>query len=162
MLATMPQRALTVDAAGRAMRRVFGPNPNVRPAKPSPDAADELVEAEFAWRLVFAMAQGGHTEAAQALRDNVLALTVDTLAALDAVRAEATRLGHASPELARFDVLAAEVRRRYDYLFARWKTAEDLEYLAAESLAPTEEEFRRIQASLPFPSAWLEPAEKPF
>ena len=48
------------------------------------------------------------------------------------------------------------------YRTGRWQSAEDLEYLAAESLVPSNEELRKIRDSLPFPQGWLEPAENPF
>ena len=47
-------------------------------------------------------------------------------------------------------------------LVARWQTAEDLEDLAAESLAPSRERFLAIRDSLPFPEAWYEENTKPF
>ena len=109
---------------------------------------------EQVWLLTWALALAGRADLAHELRADVLAGTAKTLASIEAIRLEAT--GRDASFLREIDSVAADLRRKLEYRTSRWQTADDIEDLAAESLAPSAEEFQRIRDSLPFPQAWLD------
>ena len=155
LTATKPDK-LPLEVANRVMRRVFHGKGRIEPAAPSTDVVEGLTEVEFAWGLVYSMALEGRAELAHELRANVFVVCEMALGALDALRDKATRTGHASPELDKFDALHDDLRRKIEYRERKWKTPEDLEYLAAESLAPSPEMFQRLEDARPFPQAWYD------
>jgi hypothetical protein len=111
---------------------------------------------EQVWLLTWAVALAGRPDLAHELRAVVLTGTAKTLASLEAIRRQAEADGRGSAFLLEIDSISAALRRKFEYRTSRWQTPDDLEDLAAESLAPSEEEFRGIRDSLPFPQAWLD------
>ena len=113
---------------------------------------------EFIWRLTWAVALAGRADVAHQMRADLLAETAKALTSIEAMRQE-TKDASVVREI---DAVSADLRRKLAYRSARWQTAEDLEYLAAESLVPPNDELRKTRDALPFPQGWQEPGEKPF
>ena len=145
--------------------RPYLPSPPVPRDGPESDDAPQRVLADpgyyirnnqQVWILTWAVALAGRADRAHELRAVVLAGTADTLASIESIRRRAAADGRDPSSLRQIDALIADLRRKLEYRTSRWQTADDIEDLAAESLAPSAEEFQRIRVSLPFPQTWLD------
>ena len=153
------------SASLRHLIRIYMPPPPTPDDGPDSDAIRRQALAdpgyyvrnnEQVWLLTWAVALAGRAGVAHELREVVLAGTEKTLASLEAIRRQAEADGRDPSSLREIDAIIADLRRKFEYRTSRWQTADDIEDLAAESLAPSAEEFQRIRDSLPFPQAWLD------
>ena len=114
------------------------------------------------WALFRLVALAGVANGIQVLRDEYIAGVKGYVTGMYELAHSAREIGFDTPELERFEAEVAEFDRRMTRIATRWQTAEDLEDLAAESLAPSREKFLAIRDALPFPQAWYEENTKPF
>jgi hypothetical protein len=129
-------------------------------------ALGEVAKLDEAWRYICHEVLEGRTAQMQVERDRFLHAYEEWLHVLD----EARELVHFAQRVARRDLpeLAqleheANVRgRTLKDLIARWQTGEDLEDLAAESIAPSAEKLEAIRRQYGFPEAWYNDDSKPF
>ena len=121
-----------------------------------------LRAADKTWALFRLAALAGVANAIQGKRDDYIAGVKAYPSSMYELAHSAREIGFDTPELERFEAEVAEFDRRMTGIATRWQTAEDLEDLAAESLAPSREEFLAIRDALPFPQMWHEENTKPF
>ena len=121
-----------------------------------------LRAADKTWALFRLAALAGVANAIQGQRDDYIDGVKGYSASMNELAHSAREIGFDTPELERFEAEVAEFDRRMTSIGAHWHTAEDLEDLAAESLAPSREKFLAIRDALPFPQPWHEENTKPF
>ena len=66
------------------------------------------------------------------------------------------------PELKLLEVEAITLEQKLNRLAARWQTVEDLEDLAAESIALPPEKLEAVRQKYGYPQAWYDEDSKPF
>lgn len=116
------------------------------------------------WTEFCQMALRGEAAEAHEMRDRFLETVARRVASLKEALA-AAQSPDAGGELPEVDVLRRELaglERLYHKICHRWKSAEDLEDLAAESTAPTAEQFAAVRKKHGFPAAWYAQDSKPF
>ena len=117
-------------------------------------------------KLLMRDALAGKATEVQGVRERFLGAFQARLAHLRKGSELARRAGRMAgidlPEAVLLEDEAKDLGENLARLAARWQTAEDLEDLAAESLAPSRERFLASRDSLPFPQAWHEENTKPF
>ena len=64
--------------------------------------------------------------------------------------------------MAQLEEQADALQRKLNKLSSRWQTVEDLEDLAAESLAPSAEKLEAVRRKYGHPQAWYDDDSKPF
>jgi hypothetical protein len=66
------------------------------------------------------------------------------------------------PETVQLEAEAESLETKLKKLSARWQTAEDLEDLAAESIALSEEKLEAVRRKYGYPQTWYDDDSKPF
>jgi hypothetical protein len=119
------------------------------------------------WQLICQEVLGGRTAEVQAVRDRFFHAFEERLRHLnearDLVRFAERVAQRDLPESAQLEHEAKALTIKLNKLSARWQTAEDLEDLAAESIAPSAEKLEAVRRKYGYPQAWYDDDDsKPF
>ena len=114
------------------------------------------------WSACCALALADRASEAHGLRDGFLAAFADTKDIMREVVQLARRVGREDAELQRLEAGAIALEQKLERLASRWQTAEDLEDLAAESIALPPEHLEAVRRKYGFPQAWYDEDSKPF
>jgi hypothetical protein len=125
-----------------------------------------VAQFEEGWRQLCEGALDGRAAEMQSIRDRFLRAFENRLrllgVALERV-VHAERLTRQElPEAAQVRDEAKSLEGKLQKLSARWQTAEDLEDLAAEAIAPSPEKLEAVRRTHGFPQAWYDDDSKPF
>ena len=126
------------------------------------EALGEVRLFDRIWAMGCQMVSAGLTDVVHRERDVLLSASAKYAAALHELARRSREMGFDTPDVDHFEAEAAKFDLKIADMASRWQTAEDLEDLVAESLAPSRERLRAIRDSLPFPQAWHEETSKPF
>ncbi len=123
-------------------------------------------QLDEAWRFLCREALAGRGAEMQILREQFLRALTDQVLLLrearDLVRFAAQVTQRDLPEVAQLEEQADALQSKLNKLSARWQTAEDLEDLAAECLAPSAEKLEAVRRKYGYPQAWYDDDSKPF
>jgi hypothetical protein len=122
---------------------------------------------ENAWREVILSVARGHTGEMQALRPQIMSTFERCLSALKGVHALAGKLrrSHGDQAVPDPDILLPEIagmERQKTRVFDRWRTAEDLEDLAARDYPLTTADLDQIGPQRRPPASYYAEESKPF
>ena len=120
---------------------------------------------ENGWQLLCHEVLAGRTAEMHELRESFLSSYRHCLRSLE----EASELARFAqqvtqrtlPEESELADEAAMLASKLTRLADRWKTADDLEDLAAESIAPSEEKLQAVRHQYGFPQAWYDDESQP-
>jgi hypothetical protein len=124
--------------------------------------------AEFdeRWRHLCRQVLEGRLAEMQALRNQFLSAFTDRLRQLaearDLVRFAVRVTQRDLPEEVQLEEEVETLQSKLKKLSSRWQTAEDLEDLAAESIAPSVEKLEAVRRKYGYPQAWYDDDSKPF
>src|SRR5262249_43440695 len=130
------------------------------------DALGVMKQYRDGWQSLVDEALAGRAIQAHAERDRFLQAVEQWHRLLVHAR---DRAAHATegarcdlPEASHPESEAAVLEKALKKLQSRWHTAEDLEYLAAESLTPSREKLEAVERKCGFPQAWYDDDSVPF
>jgi len=125
-----------------------------------------LAQFEEGWRLICQEVLDGRTGQAHSERDHFLRTFQEwhllLAEARDLARFAERVTQRSLPEAAQAESEAAALEARLKKLSARWQTAEDLEDIVAEGLAPSAEKLEAVRRKHGYPQAWYDDDSKPF
>jgi hypothetical protein len=158
LLPTLDAWSKSLDSAADAYAREV--EEAVRRVLDSPPNFDE------GWRLVCGEVLAGKADEVQAARDPFLRLFHAHLANLEewreVVSRAGRRVGHELGVAARLKAEVEALEGKLGRLEARWRTAEDLDDLAAESIPLPEAKLEAVRQKYGYPQAWYDQDSKPF
>ena len=117
---------------------------------------------EGIWKACCTLALANRASEAHELRDDFFAAFANTKSIMWEVVQMARRMGSDDPELQHLEAEAIALEQKLNRLAARWQTVEDLEDLAAESIALPNEKLEAVRQKYGFPQAWYDEDSKPF
>jgi hypothetical protein len=125
-----------------------------------------VTQFEEGWRQICRGVLDGRTAEMQSARDRFLRAFEERLRLLGEARelvrfAERVAQRHL-PEAAQTESEAKALETRLNRLSARWQSPEDLEDLAAESIAPSAEKLEAVRRRHGYPQAWYDDDSQPF
>jgi hypothetical protein len=126
----------------------------------------EAPQFDDALRALYREVLAGKATEVQPVRERFLNAYADRARLLreahDLVR-HAERVAQSElPEAAQLEREAEALERKLKKLASRWVTAEDLEDLAAESIAPSAKQLEAVRQKHGYPQAWYDDDSKPF
>jgi len=115
-----------------------------------------------AWEACCTLALVNQASETHMLRDDFFAAFANTKNIMWEVIQLARRTGSDDPELHHLEAEAHALEQKLNRLAARWQTVEDLEDLAAESIALPREKLEAVRQKYGFPQVWYDEDSKPF
>jgi len=125
-----------------------------------------VAQFEEGWRLLCREVLDGRIADVQPVRDHFRRVFEDRLRLLGEARdlaRFAERVAQRElPQAAQLEDEMEALESKLKKLSSRWQTAEDLEDLAAESIAPSAEKLEAVRHKHGYPQAWYDDDSKPF
>jgi hypothetical protein len=148
----------SLDSAGQAYAREVQET-----AGASLGAATRFDES---WQAICREVLSGKAQEVHLVRDHFLGAFQYHLSVLsevsDLVRFATSQARRDLPELDRLEEESQLLERKVKNLADRWRTAEDLEDLAAENLAPSPKTIEAVRQKHGYPQAWYDDNSAPF
>jgi hypothetical protein len=131
-----------------------------------PTALQVADHMQAGWKSCVQLVADGKTDDVHARKERVVAAIEEALRIAGGIYSYATTLVALSQTpVAKTEQLAdalRALRRLQNRIVTRWHDPESLEYLVAEELTPTREQFKAMVEKSPYPQAWYDEDSKPF